>query len=587
MSWTNQDDKNGFTDLSTPSLAPGAVIDGKYEIESFLGKGGMCSVYKSRHLHLERDIALKFLNQGLALDAKAMKRFQSEARAISMLEHPNIVKVFGFGNAAGMPFIAMEFLDGISLSDVLKNEKRLEPGRVLPIFCQILDAMSHAHEKGVIHRDLKPSNIMLVGPEQIVKVVDFGMARIYRESGADMQKLTTTGDIIGTPPYMSPEQCAGEPVNALSDLYSLGCLMYEALDGEQPFSGKTPLETMSKHLNEPPRKSEYLENKSGVVILAAMQKDPMHRPRSAREFKELLENSSDAAAKSIAKAKAGMNFATLPIGRVAISLFLFLGLIAIAYEVLQKPSDLTPRPQKKSVALHKPGVDRKLQQLRQDVERMQQIALNPSKSIALSDAWDRLAKYLEENGDLKEALSARKQQLLIDEKAGVSKTRLGGSADALGIVYKKQGDYENAEKLFLRAVQLRKEIYEPIDMINATMNLAAVEIKIGKTKEAEQNLQEGAAYADKHLGADIIFTARVHGDLARLYRDEGKFSNAEKECRKVIDICSRVDEAKGELSVYQGFLAELKQAQHNKSTTQTKHPLLPEAAKRTEAGAKM
>jgi serine/threonine protein kinase len=279
---------------ATPDrLAPGFVLDERFEIISFVGQGGMSVVYKARQLQMDRLVAIKLLQRHLHDDDEAVQRFQREAKAVSVLEHPNIVQVYGFGCVDGLLYMAVEFLQGKSLGELLKDEQRLAPERALPIFRQICDALVHAHERGVVHRDLKPSNVMLVGEPWQVKLVDFGIAKILPESGKDVQQLTRTGSLIGTALYMSPEQCGNQPADARSDIYSMGCLMYEILTGKPPFEGNTPYEVMSKHLTETVPPSSYLRDDLAQIVMAAMEKDRTRRIQSAVELKEALRSPAE------------------------------------------------------------------------------------------------------------------------------------------------------------------------------------------------------------------------------------------------------------------------------------------------------
>src|SRR6185437_8515474 len=193
-------------------LACGQVIDERYEIIDCLGSGGMCTVYKAQQLLLDKPCALKFLKRQLITDT-TVQRFQREAVTVSSLNHPNIVSVSGFGVWNSQPYMAAELVEGVSLAQLLQQQRRLEKTRALGIFNQILDALSHAHERGIVHRDLKPSNVMIAANDS-VKLVDFGIAKLLPESGKEIQKLTQTADIFGTLLYMSPEQCLGYPVDA-------------------------------------------------------------------------------------------------------------------------------------------------------------------------------------------------------------------------------------------------------------------------------------------------------------------------------------------------------------------------------------
>jgi len=236
------------------SEAIGSVFADRYEIVGEIGKGAMGMVYKARQRVIDRFVALKVLHPHLLSKEINKKRFEKEARAASSLQHPNLIIVHDFGTSPlGRPFIVMDYVEGPSLQDVLTEQRCLPVNSFLNIFIQCCNGLSHAHKKGVVHRDLKPSNIRLaLGPEPddvLVKVLDFGIAKIASREGED-QQLTRTGDIIGSPLYMSPEQCRGESLDGRSDIYSLGCMMYQCATGILPFVGKDPFETMYKHIYE-------------------------------------------------------------------------------------------------------------------------------------------------------------------------------------------------------------------------------------------------------------------------------------------------------------------------------------------------
>ncbi|HEY9789068.1 MAG TPA: serine/threonine-protein kinase [Candidatus Obscuribacterales bacterium] len=267
-------------------LACGQVIDERYEIIDCLGSGGMCTVYKAQQLLLDKPCALKFLKRQLITDT-TVQRFQREAVTVSSLNHPNIVSVSGFGVWNSQPYMAAELVEGVSLAQLLQQQRRLEKTRALGIFNQILDALSHAHERGIVHRDLKPSNVMIAANDS-VKLVDFGIAKLLPESGKEIQKLTQTADIFGTLLYMSPEQCLGYPVDARADIYAMGCLMYEVLTGHPPLQAETPFALMHKHLTEEPADASLLDRGLAPIVMQCLEKDPQNRPQSAAALKELL-----------------------------------------------------------------------------------------------------------------------------------------------------------------------------------------------------------------------------------------------------------------------------------------------------------
>lgn len=281
------------------TLKPGTVVDSRYEIISHLGDGGMGSVFKARELGLERFVALKMLHPSLIGDKEHQDRFKREGAVLSKLEHPHILHCFRFGiwNAT-YPYIAMEFVQGKSLSTLIAESGPLSSARVLGFGQQICGAMEHAHNHNIIHRDLKPANIMVVQDalnRENIKVLDFGLAKVVAESGRASQHLTKTGDLIGSVYYMSPEQCVGKPCEVVSDVYSLGCLLYEALTGAPPLEADTPVGLMYLHVNTLPepagRKLPGVQLPAGLesVIDRALAKDPARRFLSMKQFELELE----------------------------------------------------------------------------------------------------------------------------------------------------------------------------------------------------------------------------------------------------------------------------------------------------------
>jgi serine/threonine protein kinase len=233
------------------------VIGGRYEIISSLGEGGMGSVYKVNQIFLNKEFAFKTININHVSDL-AVRRFQQEARTTFALDHPSIVTVNDFGVLDDQsPFLVMELVNGETLGERLKRVGCLTLEQAIPIFVQVCFGLAYAHERGVVHRDIKPSNIMLLdglpaGTDGSVKIVDFGIAKFVQHDEGEMQALTRTGEIFGSPLYMSPEQCTGGSVDRRSDIYSLGCVFFETLTGAPPCLGDNALATMMKHQSEKP-----------------------------------------------------------------------------------------------------------------------------------------------------------------------------------------------------------------------------------------------------------------------------------------------------------------------------------------------
>ena len=257
------------------------VVDGRYKIQRRLGSGGMADVYCAEDLQLGRQVALKVLYGRFAEDQEFVERFRREASSAAGLQHQHVVGVYDRGEWDGTYYIAMEFLDGRSLKQIVQEEGPLEPGRAVDLTTQVLRAARFAHRRGVIHRDLKPHNV-IVDADGRAKVTDFGIAR------AGASDMTQTGSIMGTAQYLSPEQAQGQPVSERSDLYSVGIMLYELLTGRVPFDGESAVTIALKHVNEvPPPPSTYNRDVSpalDAVVMRAIEKDPARRFASADEF---------------------------------------------------------------------------------------------------------------------------------------------------------------------------------------------------------------------------------------------------------------------------------------------------------------
>jgi serine/threonine protein kinase len=233
------------------------VIAGRYRIIKMIAEGGMGIVYQVEHITLTKKFALKLLRPQSKADAATVARFEYEARATSILNHPNIVSVVDFGVVhSAWPYLVMELIDGISLAELLRKKRILTVPDALTVFIQVASAMAYAHGQGIIHRDLKPSNIMLCnadsGEKMGAKVLDFGISKVISIDSVEAQELTRSGEIFGSPLYMSPEQGRGEKIDARADIYSFGCALYECLTGYPPFTGENALTTLLLHQQQTP-----------------------------------------------------------------------------------------------------------------------------------------------------------------------------------------------------------------------------------------------------------------------------------------------------------------------------------------------
>ncbi len=262
------------------------VFNGRYELHRRLGRGGMAEVFLARDQLLDRPVAVKVLFPEFATDPAFVERFRREATAAANLNHPNIVGVYDWGEADGTYFIVMEYVDGRSLSEILRAEGPLHPDRVADVGADVAAALGFAHRNGVVHRDVKPGNVLLTQAGQ-VKVADFGIARAIATSTDD--NLTQVGTVMGTATYFSPEQARGEPVDPRSDIYSLGCVLYELVLGRPPFAGDSPVAIAYKHVQEspiPPRQVNVdIPEAVEAIILKCLAKNPVNRYPSAEDLR--------------------------------------------------------------------------------------------------------------------------------------------------------------------------------------------------------------------------------------------------------------------------------------------------------------
>lgn len=268
------------------------VIAGRYQVNELIARGGMAEVYSATDLRLGRKVAIKILRADLAQDSSFLTRFRREAQAAASLNHPSIVAVYDTGeerkpdslDEIALPYLVMEYVDGTTVRDLLKRGKRLIPERALEITLGVLDALSYSHKHGIIHRDIKPGNVMITRLGDI-KVMDFGIARALADTSATM---TSNQTIMGTAQYISPEQAKGGLVDARSDLYSTGVLLYELLTAKPPFTGDSPVSIAYQHVSEPPTPPSDIEKEvppaMDLVVMKSLNKDPLLRYQTADDF---------------------------------------------------------------------------------------------------------------------------------------------------------------------------------------------------------------------------------------------------------------------------------------------------------------
>ena len=263
----------------------GRVISGRYTVESLIGSGGMANVYKAHDNMLNRTVALKVLKEEHRGDMEFVRRFEREARAVLSLSHENIVRSYAVGEDGDISYIVLEYVEGSTLKELIKSDGPMSPKVAVNIMCQVLDALSHAHQKGIIHRDVKPQNVIIT-PRGRAKLTDFGIAR---DVAATTRTFTGSNVVMGSVHYISPEQARGEDVTAASDIYSCAIMLYEMLTGQVPFGGDNSVAIALKHLQEditpPSELNPRVPRALSDVVVKAAGKEPSQRYPSARQMK--------------------------------------------------------------------------------------------------------------------------------------------------------------------------------------------------------------------------------------------------------------------------------------------------------------
>lgn len=290
-------DQSTLIELQEP-WKPDMIIGGKYEIMEAITDGGMGRIYKARHTLMNRVVAIKTILPTLFTSKAAMKRLMQEANALSLLDHPNILRVSDVGVEGGQPYLVMDYIQGTNLDHMVKKGHPILASRAVPMFIAAAAGLAHAHMRGVIHRDIKPANIMICDYDNnpdFVKIVDFGIAKLDETELGEASKLTATGEIFGSPQYMSPEQCGAKPQDVRSDVYSLGCVMYFSLTGRTPFTGGSPIECMYQQVHgDIPSFAEAVPEITfphGLedVVRKCMAKNPDDRFQTMDELQKALE----------------------------------------------------------------------------------------------------------------------------------------------------------------------------------------------------------------------------------------------------------------------------------------------------------
>lgn len=486
----------------------GTVFAERYVILCRLGEGGMGVVYKARHQLLDRMVAIKMLHPHLIANSISLKRFQQEARTASLLTHPNITAVHDFGvTPDGKPYLILDYLEGIALADVFHKEKHLEWKRAVKIFIQVCDGLAHAHNKGVIHRDLKPTNIMLVendGEPDMVKLLDFGIAKLLPQSGQPIQHLTQTGEVFGSPLYMSPEQVLGYQTDTRSDIYSLGCVIYEALTGRPPFIGSSMFETMQRHMTEAPE--PLIMRRADLVIPAKLQETVMKtlsklaadRQQTMTELKENLQDVLHSFDDKVPLAVASPSPPPAP----KKDRWKLAGVSGLAYAALALLAVI--------ITWFLAGKT-----------NMQQ-----SKQW---ESYNQLAQIAFDRGDFQESERLNLKALQIAQKFGQDDTRLAITLDRLGTVSDEETSYVKAEQFMNQALNIRTHLLGGNDptVASTLIHLSSVYKHEGDNRKAELLLKQALDIDKKAYGKESPEVAAVLNQLALLYDQQRRYDEAE------------------------------------------------------------
>lgn len=536
----------------------GTVIADHYQLLEFLGEGGMSLVYKAKHLLLNRVVAIKLLKQSSRLNDLKFKRFAQEARAISALSHPNIINVLDFGlSDDGSPYMVIDYLEGKSFTELIGAAKQPDIARLLHILVQSCDALEHAHAKGILHRDFKPSNVMLVdvnGDPDFVKILDFGIAKFLPTSDQDAQRLTQTGEVFGSPLYMSPEQCLGKEIDARSDIYGVGCVMYEALSGQAPLVGDTILDTMNMQIDDIPKPfnavcpDKHIPRALERIVLRSLEKDPNMRQQSMADLKDELSALSTELDGGLSSTP-GYKPLSRPLRKRAAplaswqsrTLACLVLLLAIAggtqlpglwSELNRSPAD---RNWREHVELAKAAL------ARHDFDEGQRefkLALELSERFGkLDERYSSSLKGLRDfyrlSGNFKLAAMMEK------ELAATTKARLVAELEDTQVDLDKLADLNLSSLKSLPAMISPKDKYRYEELADTFTSLANISLDQGNLERAEQMFIAAHELDQKVFGRHSWQAALKMNDLAFFYLRQNEFQKAEPLMRQALPIMQK------------------------------------------------
>ncbi len=552
------------------------LFAGRFLVLSILGRGGMGDVYKVHDTKLQEEMALKLLRPEIANDPDIIERFRNELKLARKITHRNVCRVFDFHEEEGTPFITMEYVEGENLKSLIKTKGNFKEAEAIGIASQIAEGLAEAHELGVIHRDLKPQNIM-IEPSGRAKIMDFGIARFVQASG-----LTQTGQMIGTPDYVSSEQAAGLPADHRADIYALGVIFYEMMTGRLPFEGETALSVIAKHRDtaagDPREINPEISEGLSRLILRCMEKDRDHRYQSARELLENLHRllKGEAPKSGLEKSKVVFLRGWRMIGLVAVTLLVLVGAIIILWQTQRSGLSPVAEPERPSLAVvyfeNNTG-DESLAHWRKAFAELLTTDLSQSKYLNVLTG-DRVYKILGDLGQL-EAVGYSSDVLKMVAQKGNVRHILRGSYIKAGIKFRvsvslqdmetgkvvgsQTAEAEGEEKLFALVDVLtrkiksdmhltEKQIADDIDKDAAEVTTSSPEayrlFVEGLRHHYRAEYQQCIAFMDKAIALDPEF-ASAYGWKAFSFDTAGYHTEFVAAMTKAFELIQRVSEREG------------------------------------------
>jgi serine/threonine-protein kinase len=583
--------------MSDPLI--GVVLPRKYRVQALLGRGSMSVVYRGVYEPLEQPVAIKMLKSHLVSDPQQAKRFQQEIKTAGTLNHRNIVSILDFGvTEQGVPYLVMEYLAGRSMSDVIEDEDRISVDRVIKIFSQAASALAFAHDAGVVHRDIKPSNLVIVdrGDERdVVKIVDFGIAKLmghgdsHEGVASSSLALTATGEVIGTPLYMSPEQANGRDLDLRSDIYSLGCVMYNAITGRPPFVGDTAIDTIRLQITGTPpaidkvRPDLYIPERLQSIIIKCLQKDPRLRYQRMEHLKADLESCDprrESLATTVRLSRNAVEARPMPdslfedeensrLPRVPMLLIVVAALVIVTISAYKSFSDAGRKKSPHGVETTAPAAvappagtvappvvndtswRRNVVAAQDAFEAGQYAQAQSLYKDALADAekfaqpdvrkaatLTGLAAVLCAEDKLADAEQTAKKALAVYQAASPNDPARAEVYTALAHVYSAENDLANAEDAAKEALNIRTQTLgdQHHDVASSLQCLANVEALRGDNKRADELLTKAIAIAERSLGTNNPDVASLVHDLALVREKEGQQDSAEQLLNRALGI---------------------------------------------------